>query len=402
MSVVAFKKGLSVVIILELISLLSACSVKDSGWGDTITRQVNRPDSMLGVDSVVVNFMVNYHIPGLSLAISKDGRIVYVKGYGYADLSTKEEVTQKSLFRVGQISQTITAIAVLKLIQERRLSSDAKVFGENGILGTQFGTLPYKSGITDITVYELLHHTSGGWSGGDDWMDDPKFRDTAISREQLLNWVLDNIPLRNMPGTRYGFSNFGYFVLGRVIEKVSGQSYADFVKESILRPIGITDMQLAGEFESKKKNEVMNYKDLVFPKYNGELDEDFCFSRADACSGWIASATDLLKFTVSINGYSKADPILDSSTMKLMLSSSKANQHFACGWFLNNDFTNRYFISQHFAQASEIVTAANGFSWSILVNTSRPAAENYLGDLDNLMWKVIDNKAIIWPTKDLF
>jgi D-alanyl-D-alanine carboxypeptidase len=402
MSLIAFKKLLAIIIFPGLFCLVFGCSGRDSRWGDVITKQISQPDSMLGVDSVVVNFMGNYHIPGMSLAVSKDGRLVYAKGYGYADMSTREEVTKSSLFRAGQISQTITAIAIMKLIQDGKLSLEARVFGENGILGTKYGTRPYTSNITDITVDELLHHTCGGWSGRDDRIDDPKFRDTSFSREQLMTWTLDNIPLRNIPGSNYGFSNFGYLILGRIIEKISKQSYMEFVKDSVLEPAGISDMQIAGKFEHKKKNEVTNYTDLSFPFYNKELDEEFCFYRADACSGWIASATDLLKLIVGTNGISSGKNILDSSTTRIMLSSSKANEHFTCGWFLNDDFKNRYYISQHFGQASEIVCASNGFSWSILVNASRPAAEDYLGDLDNMVWKAINNPAIKWPAKDLF
>ncbi len=400
MKSIAFKSLMHIIIILRLFCLLSGCSERDSGWGDTITKQVSRPDSMLGIDSLVVNFMKNYHIPGFSIAISKDRKLVYAKGYGYADISSKEEVSKNSLFRVGQISQTITAIAIMKLIQDGKLSPESRVFGDSGILGTKYGTHSYTLNISNITVNELLHHTCGGWSGKDDWTDEPVFRDTSITRVQFLTWTLDNIPLRNMPGSTYGFSNFGYLILGRIIEKISGQPYSDFVNDSILQPIGISDMQLTGRFEHKKKNEVTNYTDLTFPFYNKELDEEFCFYRADACCGWIASATDLLKLIVRTDGISSEKNILDSSTMRIMLSSSKANEHFACGWFFNNDFKNRYYISEHFGQASEIVSARNGFSWSILVNASRPADKDYLGDLDQIVWKAINNPAIKWSAKN--
>jgi len=388
------KKFGIIILIQVLFCLLITCSGKDSGWGEVITRQVSQPDSKLGVDSLVVDFMENYHIPGLSLAVSKDGKLVYTKGYGYADISSKEEVSKTSLFRIGQISQTITAIAIMKLIQQGKLSSESGVFGDSGILGTKYGTHPYTSAVNNITVNELLHHTCGGWSGRDDRIDDPKFRDTSITREQFISWTLDNIPLRNIPGSSYGFSNFGYLVLGRIIEKISGQSYTDFVKDSILKPIGISDMQIAGWLGNKKKNEVTNYKDKYFIRYDAELDDEFCFPRADACSGWIASATDLLKLNDNVNRFSTHNNILDSITMRIMLTSSKANEHFTCGWFLNDDFKNRYYISEHFGQTSEIVCADNGFSWVILVNTNRPAVENYLGELDQIMWKALSNSAI--------
>ncbi len=129
------------------------------------------------------------------------------------------------------------------------------------------------------------------------------------------------------------------------------------------------------------------------------MDDEFCFPRADACSGWIATATDLLKLIDKVNGYSSED-ILDSSTIRIMMTASKANEHFTCGWFLNDDFKNRYYISQDFGQTSEIVNAGNGFSWVILVNTARPAAESYLGDLDQIIWKAIGNPSIKWSAKN--
>ena len=160
------------------------------------------------------------HIPGLSIAVSKDGKPVYIKGYGQSDISAKEEVTRNSLFRIGQISQTITAIAIMRLIQDGKLSPGSGVFGDSGILGTTYGTHPYALNIKKITVSELLHHTCGGWSGGDDRILRTKSsRDTSITREQFISWTLDNIPLKNIPGSVYGFSNFGYLVLGRSYQK---------------------------------------------------------------------------------------------------------------------------------------------------------------------------------------
>jgi hypothetical protein len=182
-----------------------------------------------------------------------------------------------------------------------------------------------------------------------------------------------------------------------LLAKISGQSYTDFVKDSILLPIGISDMQLAGAFGNPKKNEVTHYTDLTFPTHNREIGEEFCFARADAWSGWIASATNMLKLIVDINAVSSNNNILDSTSMRIMLTASKANEHFTCGWFINDDFKNRYYISQHFGQASEIVSAANGYSWVILLNASRPVAPDYLGAMDQIIWKVISNPVIKWP-----
>lgn len=390
------------IILIIQVTLLFSCFHKDSGWGDAITKQTSQPGSIFEVDSAVVAFMANYHIPGLSIAITKNGNLVYSRGFGYADISAKKEVTESSLFCIGHISQTITAVAIMKLIQNGKLSLDEKVFGKIGVLGNKFGTRPYTVNVTNITVNNLLHHTCGGWSGIDDPMEDKKFRNSSFSQEQLLSWTLNNIPLKTVPGNNFAYSNFGYFVLGRIIEKISGKPYSTFVKDSILYPVGITDMDITGNFENKKKNEVTYYKDLVFPIYNGELDEDLYISRADACSGWIASATDLLRLIVRVDGFSSKKDILDSSTIRMMLTPSKANRQCASGWFSNNEFNDWGYLSEHFGTTSRILRANNGFCLAILVNTNRPAIDDYLKDLDHIVWNVINNHSTKWPTKELF
>jgi D-alanyl-D-alanine carboxypeptidase len=91
-------------------------------------------DSIPQVDTVVARFMKKYDVPGMSIAIAKDGKLVYAKGYGYANKATGEKVTPSHLFRIASVSKPITAVAVLQLVETGRLSLDAKVFGDGGIL----------------------------------------------------------------------------------------------------------------------------------------------------------------------------------------------------------------------------------------------------------------------------
>jgi CubicO group peptidase (beta-lactamase class C family) len=189
---------------LSIIIFGSACMHKGPTWGETISNQLTEPGSIAQIDTLVANFMENYHIPGLSIAISKDEKMVYVKGYGLADNSSGEQVTTKSLFRIADVSEAITAIAIMKLIEEGKLSPDSKVFGDKGRLGNEYGSKPYSANITNITIDELLHQTSGGWSGRYDMMLDPEFRDDSITKAQLISWALDNRPPKTSPGITYG------------------------------------------------------------------------------------------------------------------------------------------------------------------------------------------------------
>ena len=376
------------VYLLLFIFFMVGCSGNGDTWESTLMKQQKAKGSVPRIDSFVVRFMTQYHIPGMSVAIEKNGKILCAKGYGYSDKAKKQEVTTESLFRVGDISSTITSMAIMKLIEAGKLSITSKVFGDSGILKNDYGTPPYSKGITNITIDHLLHHTSGGWSDGDDPIFLPALRNASVDRAKLLSATLDHVPLRSLPGQSFAYSRFGYFVLGMVIEKVSGQSYEDFVLQNVIRPAGIDAMRITADNESdKKKNEVICYKeDTNIPFSYDEIDDDFFLSRAAACSGWLASAKDLVKLIATDN--------LDSNTKEIMFTASKLNPHYACGWSSNSDFKNWFCISQIPGSTAEFVRAGNGYRWAVLINTYRPVAGSYISDLDNLVWKVLEDSLV--------
>ena len=260
------------ILLVALVYVLSGCKKEDH---DTTPTD---PNPSAQVDNQVTKFMMQYSIPGVAVAITKNGKLVYAKGYGKADVAANTAVTNSSLFRIAGVSQPITSAAIMKLVEAGKLSLEATVFGAAGILGTQYGTQPYGTNITNVTVRHLLQHTGGGWAIND---NDPLFADPSLSAAQLLSWTLDHRPLRTVPGTTYAHSNFGYFVLGRVIEKLSGLSYEHYVKTAVLQPAGITEMQIGGNTEAERRpNEV---------KYYGQEAGNPCgfnLSRMDAADGW--------------------------------------------------------------------------------------------------------------------
>src|SRR5699024_6421871 len=133
----------------------------------------------------------------------------------------------------ASVSKTFTAVTILKLKEAGKLSLNDKVFGKDGILGTTYGTPPYKQYVTDITVNNLMHMTAGGWGNTG---FDPMFSNSQLNGDELLSWILNNRPLEDKPGTEYDYSNVGYFILGKIIEKITGESYAQYVKEAVLKP----------------------------------------------------------------------------------------------------------------------------------------------------------------------
>ena len=163
--------------------------------------------------------------------------------FGYSNRITREIVTPDTSLRLASVSKPITSTAVHLLIEQGRLALTDLVFGAGGILGTTFGTQPYSARVLQITVQHLLEHSAGGWANDG---ADPMFQQPGLSQADLISWTLDNAPLTSDPGTAYAYSNFGYCLLGRIFERVSGLSYGDFVRQSVLNPAGASQMVLAG------------------------------------------------------------------------------------------------------------------------------------------------------------
>ncbi len=144
-------------VLILLVALLASC--KKEKAENTPPPVTDIPQ----VDNAVTGFMTQYNVPGVSVAITKNGKLVYAKSYGKSDQSAGTDVSNSSLFRIASVSKPVTGIAIMKLVEAGTLSLDQKVFGAGNILGTQYGTTPYGPNITNITVIQLLQHTSGGW-----------------------------------------------------------------------------------------------------------------------------------------------------------------------------------------------------------------------------------------------
>ena len=340
-------------------------------------------------DDAVTAFMTKYGVPGASIAVTHAEKLVYLKTYGKQDET--QPVSQASLFRLASVSKTITSIAIFELVEQGKLQLSDTVFGAAGILGTTYGTQPYGPHITEITVDELLHHTSGGWPND---ASDPMFSNPSMTAAQLISWTLDNRPLGNVPGTAYAYSNFGFFVLGRVIEQVTGLDYETAVKTLVLQPLGITDMTIGGNtLADRLPGEV---------QYFGQSGEDpyaFNLHRMDANGGWIATARDLAVLLVHVDGFPSKPDILSAQSISTMTTPSSANANYACGWAVNSA-NNWWHIGSLPGTETEIIRAAIGWNWVILVN-SRSTQASYANDLDQLFWTAHGQLAA-YPDYDLF
>ena len=215
-------------------------------------------------DRIVARTMRDHRIPGAAVAVVRHGRLVYARGFGMADRLREVPVQPDSLFRIASLSKPITAVAVLKLVEDGRLELDARVFRD--LLAGIEPHPPKYPRMNEITVRDLLRH-SGGFDR--DRSGDVQWEQKKISRKLRKSPPLDCADviaymkrqrLDFSPGERYAYSNFGYCALGRVIEQASGMSYEDYVRREVLIPAGAGRMRLADPFlEGRLENEVMYY-----------------------------------------------------------------------------------------------------------------------------------------------
>jgi CubicO group peptidase (beta-lactamase class C family) len=186
--------------------------------------------SLEELDKRLADVFAKGKIPGASVTVIEGGQIVFNKGYGHADLKTKKPVTAETVFRAGSISKSWTAIGVMMLVEEGRLSLDAKL--SDLMPELKFDNAWEKS--DPVRLVHLLEHTTG--------FDDIDFRHYFFEgRDPLSKAVEVYGPYKSRwkPGTMTAYCNSGPVIVGRIIEKVSGQSFPDFMASRLTGPLGM-------------------------------------------------------------------------------------------------------------------------------------------------------------------
>lgn len=366
---------------------------------DPKPKEPEKQKDLSEVDNAILNFMKKYNIPGASLAVSKNSKLVYQKGYGYADIDTKEEVTPEHIFRLASVSKTYTGVAIMLLAEQNKLSLSDKVFGQGAILGIRYGKPPYNANLTAITVKDLLQNVSGSWgsaTGGDVIDYNPQ-----MTNDELLNWIIGTRPNPRRPGEMYDYSNINFWIAGRIIEKVSGKSYIDFIKENILRPIGAENTDLAGKtLADLKAKEVKYYgQDTDLPYvYN------IAFPRRDADGGLAATAPDLLRFVNAIDKLDGRPDILNStSRTHLVTSSAFANYGLGIAMWPQQSLVYNY-GSLPGTRSGFMCHNTNGMSVVLLVNSRvEPAKEQpFVFDMQDVLLTLVRNNTNQWQAIDQF
>lgn len=372
-------------------------------------------------DAVVKAFMDRWDIPGASVAISKDGRLVYERGFGYANLARTEPMQPAHLLRVASISKPVTAIAIMKLAEEGRLTLNHRVFGPGGYLpGAYYNEVVRDPRIYDITVRQLLEHTAG-WNRNaavdDQPSSDPIDFPLYVARAmQTSNPVADSTLVRFVlsrglnfaPGSRFAYSNMGYLILGKLIEQLTGQSYGSWVEQHILAPAGVREAHLGRNLLADKQEREAEY----FSKSTRES----CYGTGQkvpmpygawnleamhAHGGWLFSARDLVRLTLAVDGRPSRPDVLTAATIDTMVTSDEPNRRYAKGWLVNKDRSTWWHTGSLDGTASCVVRTASGYCWAILLN-GRALPNRFWHDLEELGWDCLRAADGQWPAYDLF
>ena len=380
-------------------------------------------------DEAMTAAMATWNIPGGQLAIARDDRLVYNRGFGYASVEDEAVVEPDMLFRIASTTKTITTVAILMLVDAGDLTLDTPVFP---LLGYELPPgAPYDSRLDSITVEHMLVH-AGGWNSVASF--DPQYQpwsllashtlDTEVpaDAETIVRFMLTQ-PLDFDPGTQSAYSNFGFNVLGRVIEHVSGQGYEQFVIDQVLVPAGITDMTIGGTtLEERLPNEVRYYsppglapRPSVFPD-GGFLPVgygSYYLPALDAHGGWIASAQDLIRFALAIDG-TKGAALLEPETVRIMettprppsVAAGAGNVEEALGLGWNSVPQGDGYEWSHAgalegSNGSWLVRMPGGTTLAVLVNSLPEDYGAFFGDfLPNLQQLMAETTA--WPERDIF
>ena len=364
------------------------------------TVEVSVQVDLAVVEGAVKAFMGKYNVPGMSVAITKDERLVYAKGYGLANTATNEPVTNNSLFRIASVSKSITAMALMKLVDEGKLNLDQKVFGAGGILGTAYGSKPYTPQTEQITVRHVLSHTAGADAWNHLWDPvnnriDPFYQKEWLgyTQAQVIGAVLDNRPVTETPGTKMIYSNVGINIAGRILEKVSGVGYEKYVQDNLLKPLGISpaSMRIGGTtLADRAPNEVVYYN--PYPGYDQPY--DFPVPRLDAHGGWTTTAVNLVRLLTAVDGSAGRKDVLSKARQQEMTTAVRygptGNQTtgwYGLGWFAQNG---AFWHSGGMAGTASYWLKIGNYTFAILINT-RDASAQYYTDIDKLCYQMSDN-----------
>lgn len=286
---------------------LCLCFVPALSWAQTkpvpqSERQIEK------LDFFVQEKMKSKNIPGLSLAVVREGKVIYTKGYGMANLELSVPATEKTVYSITSISKTFTAIAAMMLVEAGTISLEEPI-------SKHFSDLP--TAWRPVTIRQLLNHTSGINSFTNHKnIPCPVGKDVRDYKQGDVLKEVMCLPLDFTPGERWSYGDTGYYLLGMLIEKVSGKSYEQFLRERIFAPLGMPHTRLISYIELiPNRADGYNFQNGAFRHaMRFEFDE---FPNA----GLVSTVLDMAKLDAALYG----EKLLKRATLEQMWTNVRLN-----------------------------------------------------------------------------
>ena len=280
------------------------------------------------IDQTALALLDQQHIPGLALLIAHKGKPVHAKGYGLANVELDVPVVADTLFEIASITKLFTATAVLQLVAAGQVALGASIREYLPQLPAAWET---------AQIRHILSHTSGLFN----YTDPPEYWQTTrldISRQQILDLVLEK-PLQFPAGSSYAYSNTGYYLLGMMIEAVSGQTYGDYLTQHIFAPLGMSATRMNDPYA------ITPGRAAGYTWRDGELRNAEYYSNAGtfAAGALLSSIADLSKWDAALSG---GDSILPQQVLNSMWTPQRkptpTEQEYGFttgwGWFVFSEF----------------------------------------------------------------
>lgn len=383
------------------------------GLNNRITNDLSDFSGSAYIEKQINRFRRHWGLQGVSLAVVKDEKLVYAQGFGPAN-RIGDQVQPGYLFRVASVSKLLTAVAIMKLVEDHKLQLDDCVFGPNGIIKDSIFNKVRDKKLYKITVRNLLSH-SGGWT--------QRYGDPAFNSLTVAEKVGDEAPatiksyykfiasrrLSFYPGTQSSYSNMGYMFLEQVIATASGQPYEDFIQDNILIPNGITDMHIGNSYAANKRPNEVNYFEVegssLVPEYNGsgkmvaKSDGGNPIELLGSAGGWICSAIELARLVTYIDDEPGVPDILKASSIDEMTDNTYAQGPLGWKTTLNNGSWIR--TGSMAGTSAMIKRTEDGLTWVFISNTSSWKGSLLSRDINQLMYQIC-RRVKDWPEEDLF
>ncbi len=380
-------------------------------------------------DSAMHTLMQNHAIPSAQMAVTWQGRLVLAHGYTLNPGANDILVQPQSLFRIASDSKQITSVLINRLIQEGRLSLTATI--------GQFIDLtppPGKSAdprLATITIRNLLEHLAGfgDHASGTTQGFDPMFDDVEIatalgvtlpvSQAQIIRFM-NGKPLLSNPGSTYRYSNYGYLLLGRVIESVTGLRYADYMA-SVFNPIGVWDMRPGRSLLAYRApgevfynsgfvgTTVMDTSGSTVPfEYGG-----FNIDNMDSHGGLIVSAVELARYLSNLDAPAAPNALLNQASIDRMYSLPQnyplpyhaGDYYYAEGWAVRdygNGLRNAWHEGSLPSTTAWVVRTEYGWDYAVILNRRDETGQtDYGSEIDSAMWSAY-GQITQWPTSNEF